>query len=120
MDWPPDLAAWLPAPRDDEPAELRRRIAAELRDHWDLALARERLICGDEEEAAQRVLRRFGDPRSIARRLWFDAMKERIMTQRILIATCLVVSAAATAAVALAWRMAGQSAQAGQALLAQT
>jgi hypothetical protein len=34
----------------------------------------------------QRVLARFGDPRAIARKLWWDAMRENIMGQRILTA----------------------------------
>ena len=41
--------------------------------------------------ARQRVLERFGDPAAVARRLWLDAMKGKIMAQRVLIATCLVV-----------------------------
>ena len=36
----------------------------------------------------------FGDPAAMARRLWLDAMKGKIMAQRVLIATCLVVTLA--------------------------
>lgn len=32
----------------------------------------------------RRVLERFGDPRAVARKLWWDAMREKIMGQRIL------------------------------------
>jgi len=120
MDWPHELAGWLPAPRDDEPVDLRRRILAELRDHWQCAVARELVAGASPQQASQRVRERFGDPRRIARRLWFDAMREKIMSQRILIATCVVVSAAAVGAVALAWRLADQSLRASQALAAQS
>src|SRR5262245_6371801 len=104
-----DLTADLPAPRDDEPASLRNDIAAELRDHLECALRREELKspsepCGSAPRsegfdrppdrgcrgsgdratsAYQRVLERFGNPRTVARKLWLDAMQEQIMSQRI-------------------------------------
>ncbi len=40
----------------------------------------------------QRVLERFGDPAAVARRLWFDAMKGKIMAQRILVSCCVLLT----------------------------
>ena len=49
----------------------------------------------DDETAARRaVLNRFGDPKRIAYRLWFDAMKESIMSQRISLVTNVILAAA--------------------------
>ena len=44
----------------------------------------------------------------MARRLWLDAMKGKIMAQRVLIATCLVVMLACGASVGLAWNWMNQ------------
>jgi hypothetical protein len=96
-----DLAADLPAPRDDEPADLRRDIVDELSDHLRCAVDRERqrAALNGEEAAAQnqdflwpRVVARFGHPARIARQLWWDAMKESIMSQRTQTATLVIMS----------------------------
>jgi hypothetical protein len=85
------LSALLPAPRDDEPASLRHDIIDELADHLTCAYHRELLRGTDPAAAKARTLQRFGDPAAVARRLWLDAMKGKIMAQRILIATCVIV-----------------------------
>jgi hypothetical protein len=91
MDYHDTLSALLPQPRDDEPANLRQDIVDELADHLTCAYHRE-LLRGTASAAAKaRTLQRFGDPAAVARRLWFNAMKGKIMWQRILIGTCLVV-----------------------------
>jgi len=82
MTWPPDIADELPTPRDDEPASLRQDIADELADHLLSAFTRELHFTPEEPKARENVLDRFGDPRRIARQLWFDALKEKIMSQR--------------------------------------
>lgn len=74
----------LPPPRDDEPAELRSDITDELNDHLDCAVQRELLRGKDETQARRSAIQRFGDIPKIARQLWWDAMKERIMKTRIL------------------------------------
>jgi len=79
MAWPDDPAAELPAPRDDEPERLRQDIADELADHLSCALNRELHFTEDETTARQNVLDRFGSPRKIARKLWFDWMREEFM-----------------------------------------
>ncbi len=88
------LSAELPPPRDDEPASLRQDILDELADHLGCAYHRELLRGANPVEARLRVLNRFGDPAAVARWLWLDAMKGKIMAQRILIATCLVLTLA--------------------------
>ncbi len=93
------LSADLPAPRDDEPPSLRQDILDELADHLACAYRRELLRGADAAAAQACVLERFGDPAAVARRLWFDAMKGKIMTQRLLIGTCfllLIVGCGAT------------------------
>jgi len=111
-----DLTADLPPPRDDEPASLRQDIVDELADHLECALRRELLASGRPEpcETAsgdssfrpewQRVLTRFGNPAAIARRLWLDAMKEKLMAQRIMTAASLIAAVAACVLVLFIWR----------------
>ncbi len=78
-----DLAAALPEPLPEEPASLRDDIVDELADHLRLSLDRELVNTGDEATARRRVLDRFGDPRTVARKLWWDALKGRIMRNRL-------------------------------------
>ena len=97
---PDDISAGLPAPRDDEPRALRSDITDELADHLACSAARERLRDIDQPlrsdtEVLAAVLERFGNPNEVARRLWWDAMKEKIMTQRILSGVTIVVAVAA-------------------------
>lgn len=90
-----DLTARLPPPHEEEPASLRSDIVDELRDHLVCASDRERRrleVSGhvaDTQQVKQAVVERFGDPASVARQLWFDAMKGRIMVQRIMLGTVL-------------------------------
>jgi hypothetical protein len=108
MDFRNTLTALLPEPRDDEPASLRQDILDELADHLACAYRRELLRGADPALAPQRVLERFGDPAAMARRLWFDAMRDKIMAQRMLIATCMVVMAACITAVGVSWHWMNQ------------
>jgi len=103
MHWPPDIADGLPAPRDDEPSSLRQDIADELADHLQCAFTRELHLTRDEQAAQQNTLHRFGDPRAIARKLWFDALREQIMSQRLTLALTSVMTLACMAASGLAW-----------------
>jgi hypothetical protein len=103
MDFRETLSALMLPPRDDEPASLRQNILDELGDHLAFANNRE-LLCGANSQLAkQRVLERFGDPAAVAHRLWLDAMKGKIMAQRMLIATCMVVTLASLSLVGLVW-----------------
>jgi hypothetical protein len=104
MDFRDGLSALFPPPRDDEPASLRHDIINELSDHLACAYNRELLRGADSSVAQQFVLDRFGDPASVARRLWLDAMKGKIMAQRVFMASCVLVTAASLALVGLVWR----------------
>jgi hypothetical protein len=119
MEIPP---AAFPAPRDDEPPDLRARIVAELHDHLQCARQRELVRGGDEIEATRRVLERFGDPARVARQLWFDALWEKIMSQRVLVACCGLMAVSCLAMGGVTWRIAANSADsaaATQALVEQ-
>lgn len=100
------LTAGLPSRRDDEPDGLRDDIVDELADHLACAYRREILRGVDGETARRRVLERFGHPAAVARRLWLDAMRGRIMTQRVLVVCCLVLT---TICIAMAFLMLSQS-----------
>ena len=110
MDLGDSLSAEWPAPRDDEPAGLRQDILDELADHLACSYNRELLRGAGPGEARRRAIERFGDPAAVARRLWLDAMRGRIMAQRILIVTCLVVMAACFGLVGLIWNQSSRSA----------
>ncbi len=105
---PADLLADLPPLRDDEPSSLRQDIADELADHLGCAFHRELVRTGDAEVARQRVLDRFGDPVQLARKLWFQAMWSRIMSQRIMLACSVTMAIASLAAVGLVGWMSQQ------------
>jgi hypothetical protein len=97
------LAAELPEPRDDEPESLRRDILDELADHLACSYRRELLSGADAESARTRAFERFGNPAAIAGRLWLDAMKGRIMSQRILVAACVLMAVSCVALVGMTW-----------------
>jgi hypothetical protein len=82
MRWPEPDANPFPAPHRREPANLRRDIVDELADHLALAAEEEIEKRGRAEDEAWAVARtRFGNPDAVARRLWWDAMKEGIMRE---------------------------------------
>src|SRR5579872_1743879 len=101
MNWFRDIADELPAPRDDEPSSLRQDIADELADHLHSSFVGELHRTPEETTAKQHVLDRFGDPRRVARQLWFDAMKEKIMSQRVNLALTSLMTMACLAALGL-------------------
>ncbi len=92
MSWYEDIATSLPPPDGDAETDLRRDILDELADHLDCAMRRELRRSDDETAARSAVLHRFGDPKRIAYRLWFDALKEKIMSQRISLVTNIVLA----------------------------
>ena len=83
MAWRDEAEHSLPRPKPSEPANLRADILDELADHLALAADRERQLNANEEDGAiwVRVLEKFGDPNALARRLWWDAMKETVMRE---------------------------------------
>jgi hypothetical protein len=119
MSIPEDLSARLPTPRADEPEALRQDIADELADHLLCAARSEHLkerTGGpiSEQAALAAAIERFGEPSAVARRLWWDAMKEKIMAQRLLT----IMATAATMAVLFACVLLWQSMQQMRALQA--
>ena len=105
MEFQQALSDQLPAPRDDEPQGLRQDIVDELADHLACSAQRELLRGADPATARARVLERFGDPAAVARRLWLDAMRGKIMTQRVVIGTCILVTAVSLGLVGLLFQM---------------
>ncbi len=106
MDFRAGLSAGLPALRDDEPGGLRDDILDELADHLACAYRRELLRGADAATARQRVLERFGDPAALARQLWFDALKGKIMAQRILVVCCILLTLISLSLALVTWNQA--------------
>jgi len=120
MHWPPDIADDLPAPRDDEPSSLRQDIADELRDHLQCAFTRELHVTRDEQAAQEKALDRFGDPRAIARKLWFDALKDNIMSQRLTFVALALVALISFGSAGTTWFLLNQARKANEAMLSQS
>jgi hypothetical protein len=109
----------LPAPRADEPARLRERIAAELADHLACATADEVERGADPARAQRRAVERFGDPGAVARRLWWNAMKEAVMKDRILMGAAALAALACLGALALTWQSLRQNQRMNEKLIAE-
>lgn len=120
MDWSGSINESLPAPRDDEPASLRKDIEDELRDHLQSALRRQLLQTPDADQAQGIVLGRFGNPRAIARQLWFDALKEKMMSQRLVVGLMVVMTLVCVASLGMTMRAIDRGHQANLALIQQT
>jgi hypothetical protein len=120
MRWPEDKTNPFPSWHRHEPSGLRADILDELADHLALSAEHEMEHNGQTQPAAwARALDRFGDPDAVARRLWWDAMKGKIM--RDWIQTCVsLVSAIVVVLVAVYVVMNMQAMQATQAQLAET
>lgn len=119
MDWPEIIIEGFPGPRDGEPPDLRGDITDELNDHLACAMQRELRRTDDPAVAEHAVLDRFGDPNRIARRLWWDAMKEQIMKDRIMIGMMILTLVICAVVGFFAWRMMQQGQQVNQAILAK-
>lgn len=116
MGWPDAITEGLPPPHEGEPSRLRQDIIDELADHLAMAMQRELRRNEDESVARRAVLDRFGDPLAVARRLWWDAMKEKIMKDRLMLIGVAVVLVAVLAFLGVSW--AAQS-RINQAILAK-
>jgi hypothetical protein len=120
MEFQDGLTVELPSPRDDEPASLRDDILDELADHLGCAYRREQLRGADAATARNRVLQQFGDPKILARRLWFEAMRGTIMSQRILVVCCVLLTAISLALVFVMWNQAAAARRLAAATLAES
>lgn len=123
--WPESVGreavAHLPPERDDEPHSLRQEILDELTDHLACAFRRELLRTGGDAATAVRNVRQaFGDPARIARRLWLDAMKGKLMAQKLLIGTSGLLAAVVVVLVFFGWQLVETNRRATAALLAQS
>ncbi|MGQ0634266.1 MAG: hypothetical protein ACT4QC_06635, partial [Planctomycetaceae bacterium] len=74
----------------------------------------------DETKAKENVLERFGNPATIALKLWSDAMWEKIMSQRMMLAALVVVMLASAGSTGLTWVLFREAQQATEAMLAQS
>jgi hypothetical protein len=119
VNWPEIILEGFPGPRDDEPPDLRGDIADELNDHLVCAMQRELRRTDDPAAAEHAVLDRFGDPKRIARRLWWDAMKEQIVRNRIMTAVTVLSLLACLAVSVFAWMTVQQSHETNKAILAK-
>lgn len=116
-----EAAAALPPEREDEPASIRQDILDELADHLGCAFRRELLRTnGDGQRAEANVMRQFGDPRRIARKLWFDAMRKKLMLQKVLIGTCAALVAACVLFGVLLWQTVAEMRKTNAALLTRS
>ena len=119
MSWPEVVSQGFPPPRDGELAHLRRDITDELADHLDCAMRRELRRTDDETAAERAVLDRFGNPQRLARRLWWNAMKEKVMKDRIMLVAVVLLIAACVVTSAFAWLAFRQGRDVNQAMLAK-
>ena len=103
MDFHNDIIADLPTPEADEPSSLRQDILDELGDHLVCAAASESHEDEDEQSIRDRVLERFGDPAGIARQLWLDAIKGKLMLQKITTAFSATAAIGAIAGCVILW-----------------
>ncbi len=96
MPWDKDNEDAFPARHSREPGGLRQDILDEIADHLACATEREqeRDTGGNEETVWNRVLDKFGDPNTIARRLWWDQMRETVMREWIQTGVMIVVGLA--------------------------
>jgi hypothetical protein len=120
MRWPEEQTNPFPSRHRQEPAGLRADILDELADHLALSADHEMEHNGQTPPAAwARALDRFGDPDAVARRLWWDAMKGKIMRDWIQTGVS-AVSAIVVVLVAVYVVMNMQAMQTTQAQLAET
>jgi len=104
MNWSELVNEGFPSPHEREPAELRGDIADELSDHLTCIFEGEQNRNeSDEHMSRDRALERFGNPKRIAYRLWWEAMKERIMRDRIILIAMILMALATIAVSGFAW-----------------
>jgi hypothetical protein len=119
MDWRESVASGVPEDPAPGPKALRGDIVDELEDHLSCAMQRELRRTDDESKAEAAVLKRFGDPRTVARQLWWDAVKESVMRDRILLAAVAIITLTSLLVSVAALRAVQQGQQVNQAVLAK-
>lgn len=113
MPWDKESEEAFPAKHSREPKGLRQDILDEIADHLACATEREHEQdeTGDEETVWRRVLDKFGDPDTVARRLWWDQMRETVMREWIQTGVMIVVGLAIVVFMALVVRQMNTSNQ---------
>ncbi|MCC6695683.1 MAG: hypothetical protein IT365_08645, partial [Candidatus Hydrogenedentes bacterium] len=117
MRWGDDTEEAFPPRHPREPGGLRQDILDEIADHLACAAEREADRGGEndnEETVWGRVLERFGNPDVIARKLWWDEMRETVMREWIQTGVMVAVAVAVVVFMALVTR---QMSTANQAVL---
>ncbi|MBX3177066.1 MAG: hypothetical protein KF886_06895 [Candidatus Hydrogenedentes bacterium] len=118
MNWNKDPDKAFPARHPREPGGLRQDILDEIADHLACAAERELERGNDDEESVRRrVLEQFGDPDAIARKLWWDHMREIIMREWIQTGVMVVLAVAGIAGVAFMGLMLRQFGATNEAVL---
>jgi len=118
LSWHDQIAEGFPHRHDQEPGQLRSDIVDELADHLSCAMDRELRRTDDEATARRAVLARFGNPMQIARKLWFDAMKETVMKDRVMMITAALMAAACIGLALMVMSALQQNRQVNEAILA--
>lgn len=119
MDWHESIASGVPEDPTPGREGLRGEIIDELDDHLSCAMQRELRRTDDEAEARKAVLERFGDPRKVAWQLWWDAVKEKVMRDRIMLSAVALITLASLVVSVAALRAVQQGQQVNQAVLAK-
>ena len=120
MQWPEDqeLVERFPPPHEGEPSSLRQDIMDDLRDHLACAMERELADSDDENEARKRVLDQFGyNPGALARQLWFESMKEKIMKDRMVLVGIFILIIIGICGLFLIWQSNQQTNRAMMAMI---
>ena len=113
-----EIAESLPPVHRVEPPSLRAEILDELADHLACAMQRELRRTPDVKAARKAVIARFGNPASVARALWFQAMKEAIMKDRIMLMAVGVLTLAVVVLAAFSWVSLRENQKTNRSLLA--
>jgi len=74
---------------------------------------------GTSRSSYERVLERFGNPRAVARKLWLDAMRKKIMGQRVSIMLQAIMAGAVIAMCVLIWQSTREQSRSHTALVAE-
>ena len=118
MAWNKNSEESFPARHPREPGGLRQDILDEIADHLACSAEREqnRDHAGTEETVWRRVLEKFGDPNSLARRLWWDQMRETVMREWIQTGVLALLAVVGIAGVVLVIMMMGRLSQTNDAM----